>query len=85
MKTEILFSVRCTPTRTKKLLEAIDGGGTAFITELIRNKKGEQIVCTKGYTRVKTFADLKAGAAAGKNVIYKTASLSGCSKFYVQN
>lgn len=85
MKTEILFSVRCTPTRTFKLLSTLDGTGTAFITELIRNKKGEQIVSTKGYTRVKTFDELKAGAAAGKNVIYKTASLSGCSKFYVQN
>lgn len=85
MKTEILFAARCNPTKTQKLLESIDGSGTAFITELIRNKKGHYIVSIKGYTRVDSFEELKKGAAAGKNVIYKTASLSRCAKFYVQN
>lgn len=84
MKTEILFAVRCTPTKTQKLLQSIEGSGTAFITELIRNKKGEQIVNTKGYIRVTSFEELKKGAQKGLNVIYKTASLSRCAKFYVQ-
>jgi len=83
MKTVILFAVRCKPTGTEKRLQAINGAGTAYITELIRNKKGQIIVDTSDYNRVETFDDLKAAAEAGRDVIYKTASLSGCSKFYV--
>lgn len=83
MNTITVFAVRCNPTRTEKKLQAIKGTGTAIITELIRNKKGQTIVDTRDYNRVETFDDLKAAAEAGRDVIYKTASLSGCSKFYV--
>jgi hypothetical protein len=85
MNTVTLFAVRCNPTVTRKRLEAIQGTGTAYITELIRNKKGETIVSTKGYTKVKSFGELKKAAEAGKDVIYKTASLQSCAKFYVKN
>ncbi len=85
MTTVTLFAVRCNPSITRKRLEAIASPATAYITELIRNKKGETIVDTRGYTKVASFADLKKAAEAGRDVIYKTASLSHSAKFYVKN
>lgn len=88
MKTEVVFAVRCNPTRTKRLLESIESKNpeaVAYITELIRNKAGEVLCSTRGFKRVFDFEDLKKAAEAGFNVIYKTASLSRCAKFYVQS
>ena len=90
MKTKVLFAVRCNPSQTIKKLEAIDSKATAFVTELISNKKGENFISKDNFTfqrewrKVNSFIELKKAAESGKDVLYKTASLSHSHKMYVR-
>ncbi len=78
MKTKIVFAVRCNPSKTQKKLEKIEGSGTAYITELSSK------VDKNRFKQVENFDQLVEAAKRGADVIYKTASLFGASKFYVK-
>ena len=82
MKIIVEFWVRHYPQITINKLEKLEGTGTAFVTELIRNKKGDVLCSTRGFKRLFDYDELVKAAQANYDVIYKTASLSRCSKFY---
>lgn len=85
MKTEIIFAVRCNPTRTIQRLGALEGTGTAYVTELLRSSKSyEWFVNMKDWKEVSSFDEMRAAAKVGKDVLYRTASLQGRSRMFVQ-
>lgn len=87
MKTKIIFAIRCNPTKTIRKFEKISGSGTAYITELIGNQVDKSdrnhIVDLKGgkWTRIKD-SEIQSEASKGKDILYKTASLSGRHRVY---
>ena len=74
--------VRCNPTVTVAKLAKLKGSGRAVVSERCPNAPLEALAGSK-WAEVKTYDELVAGAHAGKDVFYKTASYGGAARFYV--
>ena len=87
MEYEILFTVRCYPTRTINKVAAIKSNATCYITELLKpDSESKPFSQQKDYKEVNNFDELKKAAEQNpdKDCLIKTASLHGRARFFIE-